>query len=218
MYPQVGVRYGKKLQPDAIRLLQLPVLAGQVCAHLIRKRVSETGETATGGSFGQHSDGTMWVAPGLPQPPGELFTSANGKRVPANSKLYESDQYHRALHGDDKYRVKVTGGMWDSLSVSVANSHRVAVIFRRSSLGFGGKRVLNRTKASKAQELARAPYLEPSDPDVQAALDALGTQIDRTVIAETVAAASRNAGRPIRTTNRRGNSVRVIPGRFEVPT
>ena len=209
---QIGVRYGKRLQPDVIRLLQPAVLAGQVLGHVIRKRVSATGKAADGSDFGRYTSSTAWVDPRAPQPPGEYQTASDGR------KLYASDTYHAALHGDDRYRVRVTGGMWESLSVSAANSGRVRVMFRRSSLSASGSRVANRTKAKNAQALARAPFLEPSDDEVRDALGALAEQLDRSLLAESAAAAAAQATKPVTVRLRGGGSVRASVTSLEIPT
>lgn len=210
---EIGVRYGKKLQPDAIRYLQPAVTAGRILGSFIRRRVGEDGRAADGGIFGRHSSATAWIAYGLPQPSGVRLAAGR------NSALYEMDQYHTALHGDDKYRVRVTGRMWESLSVSVANSERVRLTFRRSSMSSNAraarKRVPNRTKAAKAQVLARKPLLEPSDPEVQGVLDGLGRAIDAVSIAESLN--NIEYGQIDATSRRERRDVRVYPGSLEIP-
>lgn len=208
----VGVRYGKKLQPDVIRALQPAILAGQILAHFIRKRVSEEGKAADGGTLGEHGINTKWISPELPQPGGEYATARDGR------KLYAMDRYHRAMHGDDKYRVRITGNMWESIGVSVANSARVSVTFRRSSLGTDGKRVPNRTKANKVQVFARVPILEPSDPEVKAMLDGLAEHIDRAAIGATVEEASYGARATIRVSVPGGGRANIHTGSTEIPT
>jgi len=107
----------------------------------------------------------IWVPPNLPQPGGFIAEIKTGKHpsMPRGTKGYASrEEYVQQLTGNRRKRFRVSGGMWDGLTLSGMSFTRVKLSFTGKSTSSNGKPILNAKKAQFATRTEKASILTPN--------------------------------------------------------
>ena len=208
MLLDVRVRFGNKLHPAAIKDMFGAVQVGVALGRIIRDRVIKDAANAKGQEFGRIKSVIRWFPPNFPRKGKALWRDKDG------STRRNAKEYYEALHGDNRIRGYVTGAMWDSLTVSVANSKNVWIFFGKSGPAYPGRKarkLANKIKARAVQRAANAPLLEPSQTELRAVLNAFRDYASRHLLAERLATGQQ----PLRLQTPR-RSVSVWPSESQV--